>query len=219
MKQQYRIKSICSLTAVVAAGFIYAASQSPELTEGVSASDMPAGQTAARELTDSLSPGQIAVNAMTEEYKVLKELQYEGEEESSFYPRTLEMYLTASKALDLAENEDQKMQVKNVLIDINGLLLKGAFFYSNAGDQKQLASFARAYIDSQRLPIFSDGDFKRDPRIYPTLVYVAASDSYNSGNYDLAKEYFDIYLSTGEEKMRHQVAHSWVRPASIPKTT
>ncbi|MDE5839580.1 MAG: hypothetical protein K2H49_01535, partial [Muribaculaceae bacterium] len=130
MKQQYRIKSICSLTAVVAAGFIYAASQSPELTEGVSASDMPAGQTAARELTDSLSPGQIAVNAMTEEYKVLKELQYEGEEESSFYPRTLEMYLTASKALDLAENEDQKMQVKNVLIDINGLLLKGAFFYS-----------------------------------------------------------------------------------------
>ncbi|MDE6633272.1 MAG: caspase family protein, partial [Muribaculaceae bacterium] len=140
------------------------------------------------------------------EYKILKELQYDGEEESSFYPKVMSMYLTASKALELAEDNDQKMQIKNVLLDINGMLLKGAFFYSNSGDQAQLANFARAYIDSQRLPIFTEGDFKKDPRVYPTLVYVAASDSYNSGNYDLAKEYFDMYLATGEEKMRHQVS-------------
>ncbi|MDE6696722.1 MAG: hypothetical protein K2K25_07565, partial [Muribaculaceae bacterium] len=208
MKKQHRIKTIFTLAAAVAAGFIYASSQSSNIS--VDPSDPETiEQTSANSIieeADSLSPGQIAVNAMTEEYKLMKEQQYEGEEESAFYPRIINLYLTASKALELAENEEQKMQVKSVLLDINGLLLKGAFFYSNSGDQKQLANFARAYIDTQRLPIFSEGDFKKDPRVYPTLVYVAASDAYNSGNYDLAKEYFDIYLATGEEKMRHQVS-------------
>ncbi len=207
MKKQYRIKTIFTLATVIAAGIIYASNQSQIIsTDPTSPESISEEASAPIEETDTLSPGQIAINAMTEEYKVLKELQYEGEEESVFYPQVMNMYLTASKALELAENDEQTMQVKNVLLDINGLLLKGAFFYSNSGEQKQLAGFARAYIDSQRLPIFSDGDFKRDPRYYPTLVYVAASDSYNTGNYDLAKEYFDIYLSTGEEKMRHQVS-------------
>lgn len=156
--------------------------------------------------TDSLTPGQIAVNCMTEEYKTLKERQFEGEEDAIFYPRVMDMYLTASKTLDLAENDTQKLQVKNIILDINGRLLSGAFYYSKTGDQRLLANFARAYIDSQRLPIFSDKDFTRDQRYYPTLVYVAASDSYNTGNFELAKEYFDLYLATGEEKMRHQVS-------------
>ncbi|MDE6017807.1 MAG: caspase family protein [Muribaculaceae bacterium] len=210
MEKGYKITTLFSLAAVFAAGLIYASSrpQTPVTAEGadVHLESADLSQTSEEAVTDTLSPGQIAVNAMTEEYKVLKELQYEGEEESTFYPRIMEMYLTANKALDLSENDEQKMQIKNVLLDINGLLLKGAFFYSNSGDQKKLANFARAYIDSQRLPIFTDSDFKRDPRVYPTLVYVAASDSYNSGNYELAKEYFDIYLATGEEKMRHQVS-------------
>lgn len=204
MKKQHRIKTIITFAAVITAGIIYASSQSSTAT--VDPSDPDALASTSTEELDTLSPGQIALNAMTEEYKVMKEQQYEGEEESAFYPRVLSLYLTANKALELAENEEQKMQVKNVLLDINGSLLKGAFFYSNLGDQKQLANFARAYIDSQRLPIFSDGDFKKDPRVYPTLVYVAASDSYNSGNFELAKEYFDMYLATGEEKMRHQVS-------------
>ena len=211
--KQHRPKTIYTLAAAVAAGFLYAsagapedaaAPQDPAPMEEISVAE--AEVAAAPEAVDSISPAQRALNAMTEQYKTLKELQYEGEEESSFYPKTFDMYLTASQALQLAEDDDQKMQVKNVLLDINGLLLKGAFFYSNAGDQRQLANFARAYIDSQRLPIFSDGDFNRDPRVYPTLVYVAASDAYNAGNFDLAKEYFDIYLATGEEKMRHQVS-------------
>ncbi len=213
MNKQYRLKTICTFSAAIAAGLIYASvdsrsdsakPQDPAAMERQSLPDENGG--ASIELTDSLSPAQLAINAMTDEYKILKELQYEGEEEASLYPKTMSMYLTAVKALELAEDDQQKMQVKNVLLDINGLLLKGAFFYSNSGNQRQLADFARAYIDSQRLPIFTDSDFKRDPRVYPTLVYVAASDAYNSGNYELAKDYFDIYLSTGEEKMRHQVS-------------
>lgn len=204
MNRQHRLKTILTLSAVVAAGVLYAS---------VTPSDTPTAQdpTESTSLTEpeqeeTLSPAEIAMNAMTEEYKVLKELQYAGEEESSMYPKVMDLYLTANRALDLAETEEQKSQVKNILLDINGTLLKGAFFYSNAGDQKQLANFARAYIDTQQLPIFSDGDFKKDPKVYPTIVYVAASDSYNSGNFDLAKEYFDLYLATGEEKMRHQVS-------------
>lgn len=215
MNKQHRLKTILTLAAVAAAGIIYASIREPEdsiavqdpTTEETEAlPDATADEGVPTEPSDTLSPAQIAFNAMTDEYKTLKELQYEGEEEASLYPKTMSMYLTAIKALELAEEEEQKTQVKNVLLDINGMLLKGAFFYSNNGDQRQLANFARAYIDSQRLPVFSDGDFKRDPRVYPTLVYVAASDAYNSGNFDLAKEYFDIYLATGEEKMRHQVS-------------
>ena len=213
MNKQHRLKTVITLAATAAAGIIYASAGLPEDTASpqdpteIETLQLPdVENTTSEEVTDSLSPSQIALNAMTEEYKILKELQYEGEEESAFYPKVMSMYLTATKALELAEDDDQKMQVKNVLLDLNGTLLKGAFYYSNNGDQRKLAEFARAYIDSQRLPIFSDGDFKRDPRVYPTLVYVAASDAYNSGNFDLAKEYFDIYLATGEEKMRHQVS-------------
>lgn len=211
MNKQHRLKTIFTLAAIAAAGIIYASAvvpvdsdtpQDPTEMEAVQLADPDEVSAEA----DTISPAMIALNAMTEEYKSLKELQYEGEEESAIYAKAMDLYLTASKALELAENEDQKMQVKNVLLDINGTLLKGAFYYSNSGDQRQLANFARAYIDTQRLPIFSDGDFKRDPRVYPTLVYVAASDAYNSGNFDLAKEYFDMYLATGEEKMRHQVS-------------
>lgn len=194
--------------ALIASGIIFGAIGTPGGTpEAVSPqsgiSSEKDGDTAP---TDSLTPGQIAVNAMTEEYKALKEHQYEGEEESVFYPRVMEMYLTATKAIDIAEDDAQRMQIKNVIRDINSQLLSGAFYYSKSGDQRQLAKFARAYIDSQRLPIFSDVDFNRDPRYYPTLVYVAASDAYNSGNLDLAKEYFELYLATGDEKMRHQVS-------------
>ena len=211
--KRHRKKTIYTLTTFVVVGFLYAsagvsndspAPQDPEATEDIALS-LPEKE-GTIEAVDTLSPTHIAFNAMTEEYKGLKELQYEGEDEASFYPKTMDMYLTATHTLDLAEDEQQRMQVKNVLLDINGMLLKGAFFYSNSGNQHQLANFARAYIDSQRLPVFSDGDFKRDPRVYPTLVYVAASDAYNTGNFDLAKEYFDIYLATGEEKMRHQVS-------------
>lgn len=199
MNKQYRLKTFFSLAAAVTAGIIYASAQSPEEPSAAEATEIVSEE-------ETLSPSVAAINAMTEEYKTLKELQYEGEEEASFYPKVMDMYLTAAKALELAENEEQKLQVKNVILDINGQLLKGAFFYSKNEDSRQMANFARAYIDSQRLPIFSDSDFKRDPRSYPTLVYIAASDAYNSGNYDLAKDYFDIYLATGEEKMRHQVS-------------
>ncbi len=213
MNKQHRLKTIFTVSAVVAAGIIYATTAMPEdsiapqdPTEIETIQISEGGDNGNVEEGDTLSPSQIALNAMTEEYKILKELQYEGEDESTFYPKAMNLYLTASKALELAEEDDQRMQVKNVLLDLNGTLLKGAFYYSNNGDQRKLADFARAYIDSQRLPIFTDGDFKRDPRVYPTLVYVAASDSYNAGNYELAKEYFDMYLATGEEKMRHQVS-------------
>ncbi len=211
MNKQHKLKTILSLAAAITAGLIYASAQSPE--EPTASADpnpeemaQDAATQASEEEGEVLSPAQIALNAMTEEYKVLKELQYEGEEEATLYQKTMDLYLTAVKALELAEDDEQRMQVKNVILDINGQLLKGAFFFSNAGDQRQLASFAKAYIDSQRLPIFTDSDFKRDPRYYPTLVYVAASDTYNSGDFERAKEYFDMYLATGEEKMRHQVS-------------
>ena len=215
MNKQHRIKTILTLAAATAAGIIYATAQDPEeslatqnptVTEAEAVPTATADELVAVEEADTISPAQRALNAMTDEYKTLKELQYEGEDEATLYQKTLGLYSSATKALELAEEDDQRNQVKNVLLDINGQLLKGAFFYSNAGDQRQLAAFARAYIDSQRLPIFSDSDFKRDPKVYPTLVYVAASDSYNSGDFDRAKEYFDIYLATGDEKMRHQVS-------------
>lgn len=209
MKNPHKAKTILSITALFAAGIISATIQSPSEQEGQSEQTTALStqvESQNTEDTEGLSPSQIALNAMTEEYKVLKELQYAGEEDDVFYPQLLNMYLTATKALELAEDDEQLSQIKNILLDINPQLLKGAFFYSNSGNQRQLATFAKAYIDTQRLPIFSETDFKRDPRYFPTLVYVAASDTYNAGNYELAKEYFDMYLATGEEKMRHQVS-------------
>ena len=118
----------------ISAGFLYASYGEAPVNTANPAHQVPAETTqsaadeASGEAGDALSPAQIALNAMTEEYKTLKELQYEGEEESSLYPKTMDLYLTAVKALELAEDEEQRSQVKNIILDINGQLLKGAFY-------------------------------------------------------------------------------------------
>lgn len=194
---------------ILSVGIISAARQLSEISQNPAepeAGMVIDGEDMSEQPDSLISPAMIAINAMTEEYKLLKESQYDGLEEGLFYPKVMDLYLTASKTLELAESEEQTQQIKNVLLDDNALLLKGAFFYSNKGDQKQMSNFAKAYIDTQRLPIFKETDFNRDPRYFPTLIYVVASSTYNSGDYEEAKIYFDMYLATGEEKMRHQVS-------------
>ena len=81
-----------TLAAAISAGIFYATAQSPEEPAATA-------QTETTAEGETLSPSEIALNAMTEEYKILKELQYEGEEDSAVYPQVMNMYLTATKAL------------------------------------------------------------------------------------------------------------------------
>ena len=89
------------MAAAISAGIIYASVQSPDQPLAVESTEIVSDE-------ETLSPSLAALNAMTEEYKTLKELQYEGEEEATFYPKVMEMYLTAAKRLNL-----QRMKSNN----------------------------------------------------------------------------------------------------------
>ncbi len=89
MNKQHRLKTILTLAAAITAGFLYASGDTPEgqsvsenpiSTEEIQPSDESGLQEGEEDL---LSPAQIALNAMTDQYKILRELQYEGEEETS----------------------------------------------------------------------------------------------------------------------------------------
>lgn len=154
---------------------------------------------------DSITPGKMAVAAVSEEYKEIKERQFDGEDEATFYPGVMSLYLSATKALGLAEDSGQEQQLKAILLDINSLLMKGAFHYSGINNPAQMSAFARAYIDTQQLPIFSGDEFRRDPKVFPSLVYVAASGVYGTGDHESAIPYLELYLATGEDTHRENV--------------
>lgn len=206
MKKQYSLPIIaCGI--LLSAGLLSATTHLSAMPKSeIEVVNSVAGQDIPTEPADTLNPAQRAINAITEDYQKLKEAQYDGLEEKLFYPMVMELNRASTEALGILETPEQSEQAKSVLKDLNGLLLKGAFYYSNSGDQSGMTNFSKAYIDTQLLPIFSETDFNRDPRYFPTVVYVVASSTYNSGDYEQAKKYFDMYLATGEEKMRHQVS-------------
>ncbi len=143
----------------------------------------------------------------SELYKQLKELQFNGASDEEYYPAVYAAFNEAYTALqsesaDLADAD----QCKGILMDLNNALAKGAIHYSMEGKSDEMVKFARAYIDTQLMPQMSGADFRRDKDLYPSMVYVAASGCYNSGDVEGAIKYFEEYLSTGETKQREQVS-------------
>lgn len=151
----------------------------------------------------SLSPTQQAA----ELYKKVKELQFDGSEEPVLYEAVLAANNRAFSALaEDSISEESASQCRGMLIDLNGLLAKGAIHYSMAGNGLEMGKFARAYIDTHLMPQMSGAPLHKDKELYPAMVYSAASGSYNAGDYNGAIKYFEEYLKFGEEKQREKVA-------------
>lgn len=152
-----------------------------------------------------VSEGQRLSDIASELYKKVKFMQYEGEVESILYPAVFEANKAAGEALLSSDIEELRIRNRNILIDLNPVLLEGAVFYSTKGDNESLPRFARAYIDVQEMPEMKDAGFKRDMRVFPTLVYNAAYGASRDGNLEKAKEYFQLYLDCGDADLKENV--------------
>lgn len=162
-------------------------------------------------LTDSVpSPQQLAAAALdkaVESYKRVKWEKFEGESDDNLYQAVYQCYLDNLDAVEANRDIDQAAieRCKGMLRDINRDLERGAFYYSGQGNSSQLTLFSQAYVDTQLSDMFKGETFPRDEASFPSVVYCAASGAYNQKEYERAIEYFKLYFSTGEVKLREQI--------------
>ncbi len=150
--------------------------------------------------------GPSAENA-AELYRKVKDLQFEGADDASFYPAVLAAFSEAFSVITGEGHEEAELdQCKGILLDLNNTLARGAVYYSVNSNSSEMTKFAKAYVDTQLLPQMAGVEFRRDAELYPAMVYCAASGSYNAGDIDNAIKYFEEYLATGEKKQREQVS-------------
>lgn len=140
-------------------------------------------------------------------YKSIRTLQLDGASDEEVYDKAYEAYEMASKAIALESITDEEAdQLRGILLDLNNTMARAAVSYSSKSDSKNMTRFARAYIDTQLMPQMATAEFRRDAELYPAMVYVAASGSYNAGDIDSAIRYFETYLNTNDQKNRENVA-------------
>jgi len=140
-------------------------------------------------------------------YKDMKQQQFDGVDVDTLNQTMYKAYEVAYATLasDTASVETSD-QCRGILLDLTNSLARAAIHYSSNGNSSQMSKFASAYVDINLMPQMTSADLKRDPELYPALVYAAASGSYNSNDLNNAIKYFEEYLRTGEKKMREQVS-------------
>lgn len=148
-----------------------------------------------------------SVEKAAELYKSIRTKQMEGASEDDIYNTAYEAYEAASEAIALSNlSEEETDQLRGILLDLNNTLARAAINYSSKGDSQNMTRFAKAYVDTQLMPQMATAEFRKDPELYPAMVYVAASGSYNAGKIDDAIKYFETYLDTNDKKYRENVA-------------
>lgn len=138
-------------------------------------------------------------------YRMFVKLNDEGRDMASAYSALYKCYKGYSSVLAKASQATPEYSAaKSTLRSIRPHLQKGAIFSSQRGLQSNAILFARAFVDIPLMPAFKGERFTYDS-YYPTMVYFAASGTYNSGDYTGAIPYFQEYLSTGATERRRDV--------------
>ena len=164
---------------------------------------------APQDVVEQISVAQEApsVEKAVELYKSIRTKQMDGVAEDDLYNTVYDTYTAAAGAIALdAISEEESDQLRGILLDLNNQLARAAVHYSSQGNSAEMTRFAKAYVDTQLMPQMATAEFKRDPELFPAMVYVAASGSYNAGKIDDAIRYFETYLETGDTKNRENVA-------------
>lgn len=179
--------------------------QMPGMISLESPADSVAADSAA--LAPRRSQAEILSERAVADYKTLKHMQYEGDTPDNLYPVAMSVCEAAMQASG-AEGADASIieQMKGILADLHPMAGRAAVFYSSNGDSRNMARAAKVYVDAAILPQLADNPLQRDARLYPMLTYVAASDSYNSGDYPRALDYFELYMQSGDPAYRQSVA-------------
>ncbi|MBE6230919.1 MAG: hypothetical protein E7117_00970 [Bacteroidales bacterium] len=95
-------------------------------------------------------------------------------------------------------------EAKTIMRNIWPYLYNGAVYNSQKGLSTNALLFAKAYVDIPLSKEFATESFRHDDT-WPTMVYFAASGTYNSKDYKGAIPYFREYIRTGATEKRKDV--------------
>lgn len=139
-------------------------------------------------------------------YRNILFLKSEGKEKSVLYPAVYEAYEASVEAIEKCEPGSANYnRVRNTLLELDGDLERGAYYYSGQNQSDEMGKFAQAFVDIQLMPQMKDHSFKREDGSFPLIVYIAASRAYNHREFERAIEYFKLYFTTGAADQRQQV--------------
>ncbi|HIT48478.1 MAG TPA: caspase family protein [Candidatus Coprenecus stercoripullorum] len=123
----------------------------------------------------------------------------------SDYSSLYDSYRDNVSALKNSSRDSQDyMDAKQRLYEMRPYLQQGAVWYSRKGSQHNALLLAQAFVDIPMMEEFSGTSFPRDD-YYPTMVYFAASGTYNSKDYRRAIPYLREYIATGASQNRKNV--------------
>lgn len=121
------------------------------------------------------------------------------------YESLWKCYTVYSDILERTSRGDSdNRKAKDGLLQIHPYLQNGAAYYSNRHLSASALKFAQAFVDIPMMEQMRGETFQKTPD-YATMVYFAASGTYNAKDYARAVRYFKAYLQTGEEKHRKPV--------------
>lgn len=147
----------------------------------------------------------ISINAQTtqrakEYYQIFVEQIRSSGSTSQTYGTLYKCYSECKNLLAKGSNAEAKAIMK----DIWPYLYNGAIYNSQKGVSSNALLFAKAYVDIPLSKEFASDTFRYDDT-WPTMVYFAASGTYNSKDYRGAIPYFREYIRTGTADKRKDV--------------
>lgn len=125
--------------------------------------------------------------------------KFQGMSESdaeSYYNQLLLTYDSNMAVADQYGDNSISNQAKSVLILLRPKLLKATYYYNGKGQRNEMYRFATAYVDATIHPSMRELNPDKDPSIYPPIVYMAATASSNSKDYNRAIAYLQEYIDT-----------------------
>lgn len=141
----------------------------------------------------------------TASYRNFVRLNNENADKASIYAALYQCYKDYLSALNSsAPNSQARQEAKTGLRNIYPYLQNGAIYNSQKGNQQNALLFAQAYMDVPLLEAFRGERFPRDD-YFPTMTYFAASGTFNARDYPKAIDYFNVYLTTQDQKNRLNV--------------
>lgn len=144
-------------------------------------------------------------NAVSD-YDSISRMRTSGEPEGVYFPAVYAFTdSTLSRLSLMAPESAEETRLKGMLKNVHPYLEEGAYYYSKINDAEGMKRFARKYVDVRLDPVFASERLPVNAQYYPSLVYLAASDAYNSRHFDDAIRYFKEYFATGETNYREQI--------------
>ena len=138
-------------------------------------------------------------------YQTFQKLSAAGAPENELYGALYQCYQDNMAAVTTVSSSDPRHEyAKEALVNTWPYLRNAATYYDQKGIRKKALQFSQAYVD---LPLAEElrGEHFIKDEFYPTMVFYAASNTFNVGDYKRAVKYFKEYISTGEQKHLYNV--------------